>query len=400
MSTTTTTPRPTAAPTAADRFPLAALLVLALAGFVLLATETMPAGLLPQIAGGMHTTQAAAGQLVSAYALGTIIATLPAIAWTRSMRRKPVLLLALLGFLLANVVVAVSNQVALSYAARFIAGGFSGLLWGMLAGYARRIASPDRAGRALAIASIGTPLGLALGTPVGSWLGTTFGWRWAFGALSLLTGATAVLAVALVPDAPGQAVATRIPLRRVVTIPKVLPILVVIATWMVAHNTVYIYLAPYLHDSGTRLPVGVALVTFGAAALIGLAITAALIDRALRPLTLGSIALFVIAGAVLLVGRGSSPTVLAAIVVWGIGYGGAATLLQTAIADAAGPNTDIANSMLGVAFNLAIFGAGVLGAVVISAASGLSLPVVMVVLALAALAITVAAHTSTERAAA
>jgi len=161
---------------------------------------------------------------------------------------------------------------------------------------------------------------------------------------------------------------------------------------MVAHNTVYIYLAPYLHDSGTRLPVGVALVTFGAAALIGLAITAALIDRALRRVTLGSIALFVVAGAVLLVGRGSSPAVLAAIVVWGIGYGGAATLLQTAIADAAGPNTDIANSMLGVAFNLAIFGAGILGAVVISAASGVFLPVVMVVLALAALAITVAEH--------
>src|SRR3954454_23484012 len=87
VSTTTTTPRPTAAPAAADRFPLAALLVLALAGFVLLATETMPAGLLPQIAGGMQTTEAAAGQLVSAYALGTIIATLPAIAWTRSTRQ-------------------------------------------------------------------------------------------------------------------------------------------------------------------------------------------------------------------------------------------------------------------------------------------------------------------------
>ena len=36
----------------------------------------------------------------------------------------------------------------------------------------------------------------------------------------------------------------------------------------------------------------------------------------------------------------------------GRGYGGAATLLQTAIADAAGPNADVANSMLGVAFNL------------------------------------------------
>jgi len=393
---TTTTPQPATAPSTGDPFPLAALLVMALTGFVLLATETMPAGLLPQIARGMDTTQAAAGQLVSAYALGTILVTLPAIAWTRSMRRKPVLFLALLGFLLMNVVVGLSGHLVLSYAARFIAGGFSGLLWGMLAGYARRITAPDRAGRALAVASIGTPLGLALGTPVGSWLGTTFGWRWAFGALSLLTVATITLAVALIPDAPGQAAETRAPLRRVVAIPGVLPVLAVIATWMVAHNSVYTYLAPYLHDSGTGLPVGLALVTFGAAALIGLAITAALIDGALRQLTLGSITLFAIAGGVLWLGAGSSPAVLAAIVAWGIGYGGAATLLQTAIADAAGPNADVANSMLGVAFNVAIFGAGVLGALVISAAGGLALPIVMVVLALVALAITATAHTSTE----
>lgn len=145
-----------------------------------------------------------------------------------------------------------------------------------------------------------------------------------------------------------------------------------------------------MHDSGTQPPVGLALVTFGTATLFGLTITAALIDGALRQLTLGSITLFVIAGGVLGLGHGSSPAVLAAIVLWGVGYGGAATLLQTAIADAAGPNADVANSMLGVAFNLAIF-----GAVVISAASGLA-PLVMVVLALTALAIAATAHTSTE----
>ena len=391
----TSTARSTAAAGEGDRFPLAALLVLALTGFVLLATETMPAGLLPQIAAGMVTTQAAAGQLVSAYALGTIVATLPAIAWTRSMPRKPVLLLALLGFLLANVVVALSDSLPLSYAARFVAGAFSGLLWGMLAGYARRITAPDRAGRALAVASIGTPLGLALGTPVGSWLGTTYGWRCAFGALSLLTIATLGLALALVPDAPGQAAETRAPLRRVLTMPGVLPVLAVITTWMVAHNTVYTYLAPYLHDSGTPLSVGLVLVTFGIAALVGLAVTATFIDRALRALTLASVVVFVVAGGVLLLGRGYGPAVLVAVVLWGIGYGGAATQLQTAIADAAGPNADVANSMLGVAFNLAIFGAGVLGAVVLSATSGLALPIVMVVLALVALAIALSSRTST-----
>jgi predicted MFS family arabinose efflux permease len=101
--------------------------------------------------------------------------------------------------------------------------------------------------------------------------------------------------------------------------------------------------------------------------------------------TLASIALFVTAGVVLLVGHASLPAVLAAVAVWGIAYGGAATQLQTAIANASGPNADVANSMLGVAFNLAIFAAGVLGAVVISTFDGLGIPVVMAALATVAL---------------
>lgn len=40
-------------------------------GFLLIATETMPAGLLPQIVAGLAITEGTAGQFVSAYALGT-----------------------------------------------------------------------------------------------------------------------------------------------------------------------------------------------------------------------------------------------------------------------------------------------------------------------------------------
>src|SRR5207253_1674720 len=107
--------------------------------------------------------------------------------------------------------------------------------------------------------------------------------------------------------------------------------LAVITTWMVGHNAVYTYLAPYLHDGGTSLPVGLGLVTFGVAAVVGLGMTAAFIDRALRTLTLASIALFVLAGAILSFGHNAAAAVLGAVIIWGVGYGGAATLLQTAI---------------------------------------------------------------------
>ena len=385
VETTPATPAAAAGP--GDRLPLPALLVMALMGFLLIATETMPAGLLPQIAAGMGTSEGTVGQFVSAYALGTVIAAIPAVAVTRSMRRKPVFIAAILGFLVANIITAFSADIALSLGARFIAGAFSGLIWGMTAGYARRITAPKYAGRALAIASIGTPVGLAVGTPFGSWLGTTFDWRWSFGTLAILTIITAVLAAVLVPDAPGQAAASRVSLVRILRIPGVAVILTVIVAWMLAHNTVYTYISAYLRSGGLRLPVDIALVTFGVAALIGIGVTGAVIDRILRPLVLGSIALFIVAGVIFVIGHQSVVAVLIAIVLWGLAFGGAAAQLQTAISIASGENADVANSMLGVAFNLAIFAAGVIGAVVIGNFDGITLPVVMIGLALTALTV-------------
>ncbi|MET3934704.1 MFS transporter [Arthrobacter sp. OAP107] len=374
----------------AGRFPWAALLIMALMGFLLIVTETMPAGLLPQIAAGLNITEGTAGQFVSAYALGTVIAAMPAIAMTRGMRRKPVLLVGILGFLAANLITAFSTDIILSLGARLVAGAFSGLLWGMLAGYARRITAREHAGRAMSVASLGTPVGLAVGTPFGSWLGTAFDWRWSFGVLSILTIITVLLAVFLVPDASGQHAATRVPLVRVLGIPGVAVVLAVIVSWMLGHNVLYTYIGSYLRTASLQLSVDVALVTFGVAAIAGIAITGAVIDKGLRRLVLLSLGSFITAGVIFTVGHASVIAVIAAIILWGIAFGGAAAQLQTAISAASGENADVANSMLGVAFNLAIFAAGVAGAVMISNFDGLVLPVVMAGLAAVAFFIAVA----------
>jgi predicted MFS family arabinose efflux permease len=394
LLSTATLSRRAATTTGSPRLPWSALLVMALTGFILIATETMPAGLLPQIAAGMGVTEGTVGQYVSAYALGTVIAAIPAITLTRGLRRKPLLLIGLTGFLVANTVTALTPDIALSLATRFLAGAFSGLLWGMLAGYARRITTPELAGRALSIASLGTPVGLAVGTPFGSWLGTTLDWRWSFGALSLLTLITLALIVVLVPDASGQRAESRTPLHRVATLPGVAAILAVVFVWMLAHNTVYTYISAYLRTADVGLTVDAALVVFGLAALVGIWITGAVVDRALRPLVLASIALFAVAGGVFILGHGSLVAVLIAIAAWGVAFGGAAAQVQTAIGEASGENADVANALLGVSFNLAIFTAGVLGALLISGGDGLVLPAVMIALAVVAFSIAAVARRS------
>ena len=67
-----------------EDIPVLKLLAFTLAGFITIMTETMPAGLLPLISRDLQVTEALAGQLVSVYALGSVIAAIPVVAATRS----------------------------------------------------------------------------------------------------------------------------------------------------------------------------------------------------------------------------------------------------------------------------------------------------------------------------
>ncbi|MFD7717560.1 MFS transporter [Streptomyces sp. NPDC059814] len=381
---TTTNPTPVHE-RAHHSFPVPALVVMACAGFIVIMTETLPAGLLPQLAAGLDVSEGGAGQLVSAYAIGTVLAAIPAITLTRGSQRKPLLLAGLIGFLVANTVTAVAPSFTVALGARFVAGAFSGLLWGMLAGYARRIAAPEHAGRALAIAMTGTPVALAVGTPLGAWLGSAVGWRWSFAAMSLLSIVAIIFAKSLVPDAPGQSAQTRAPLSRVLGIPGVATILGVVFVWMLAHNVLYTYIASYLRQMHLALRPDITLLVFGVAALGGIWITGVFIDRALRRLTLASVTLFVVAAAVLAAAQQSTVLALLAIVLWGLAFGGAATQLQTAMGEAAGENADAANAVLTTSFNLAIFAGGAVGAVVVDGVGASVLPAGMIALTLMAL---------------
>ena len=358
-----------------DRLPLPSLVAFALLGFLLISTETMPAGILPQIADGMRTTEGMAGQLVSAYALGTVIVTIPAIVLTRRFRRKPLFLIGIAAFLLANTAAAVSPHIGFSLAARFVAGGLSGMLWGMLAGYTVRITPPALAGRALSLVAAGAPVGIAFGTPLGAWLGVTFGWRWSFGGLAVLTVVVLLLAVLVVPDARGQQAVARLPLGRVFRIPGVAPILFVIFAWMLGNTATYTYIAPYLTAGGSGVAIELLLVVFGIASIAGIALTAGLVDRYPRALLVGCLVAFTVAGVVLVVGHQSPVAIYSAISVWGLTFGGASPQLQRPLSAVSGDDADVANSFLPVAFNLAIFAAGILGAVVLTTLGGLFLPV-------------------------
>ncbi len=371
--------------TMCERMPVASLLALALAAFITILTEALPAGLLPQMAQGLAVSEAWVGQTITVYAIGSLVAAIPLTAATQGVRRRPLLLAAIAGFAIANLVTTLSTSYALTIAARFLAGVAAGLLWALLAGYAARMVSESQRGRAIAIAMVGTPLALSLGVPAGTLLGHLLGWRMCFGIMGVMALMLMVWLRLRVPDFAGQPVGKRFSLRQVFTLPGIRPVLFVVLAFILAHNILYTYIAPFLVMAGMEERTDLVLLVFGMTSLSSLWIVGVLIDRHLRTLTLASTGLFGLA-ALLLGTAGNDPiAVYAAAGVWGVAFGGAATLFQTALARSAGEAADVAQSMLVTAWNAAIASGGIVGGLLLESLGVRAFSPVLLGLLLAAL---------------
>ncbi|MCQ9471839.1 MFS transporter [Pseudomonas alliivorans] len=370
------------------KLPLGALLALAMTGFICIVTETLPAGLLPEIGSGLGVSPSLAGQMVTVYALGSLLAAIPLTVATQSWRRRTVLLLPILGFLIFNSVTALSSNYWLTLVARFFAGASAGLAWSLIAGYARRMVIPQLQGKAMAIAMVGTPVALSLGVPLGTWLGGFMGWRMAFGLMSGMTLVLIAWVLIKVPDYPGQSSSERMALRQVFFTPGVRSVLGVVFTWMLAHNILYTYIAPFIAKAGLANDVDVVLLAFGIAALLGIWGTGRLVDRYLRATVLASLATFAAVSVFFGLFPGSALAIYIGVFIWGLTFGGAATLLQTALADSAAEGADVALSMNVVVWNSAIAGGGIVGGVLLGQWGAGSFPWVLLVLLLGGLVIT------------
>jgi len=349
-------------PEALDRpLPLASLLALTMVSFVVILTEVLPAGLLPQLAASLGSSQSVMGQLIGVYALGSLLAAIPLAAATQGMGRRTLLLMALGGFVLANTVTAVSTSLPLIFAARFIGGVAAGLAWSMLVGYAARMVPAHQKGRAIAIAMAGTPLALTVGIPAGTYVGNQAGWRIAFGVLSALAALLMAWIAAKLPAmraAPGQ---QRLRVASVFVMPGVRPVLAVLLLYVLAHNILYTYIAPLVALAQLGERVDFLLALFGGTALASLLLVGALVDRWLGQLVMLSAALFLGACAVLAVWPAAPAAVYTAVSIWGLAFGGVATLFVTSLSNAAGPGQDVAQSMMTTVWNTAIFAGSLAG---------------------------------------
>ena len=350
-----------------ERLPLLQLLALTLASFLATANETIPAGLLDQIATGFMTSEAWAGQTVTLCALGAGIAAIPLTVLTKKYPQRNLLLISLITFSVCNLLTALSTHFIFVLCLRFIIGLATGLAWSILATYARSMAPPHLQGRALAIAMLGIPLALALGVPLSAWLSAFIGWRNIFIILSMTALLLTVWVFFKVPNYHKNTSQRSVALKTVFTMPGVRPILFLVMAWILSHYLLYTYITPLLTDLGLKTQIDFILLVFGLSTLLGIWLIGLLVDQHLKKLIFISLTTFLIISVLLSLSFNHLGLMLFTLftVIWGLSFSGAPTLLQTVLANAAQENADIAQSLLVTVFNLSFACSGIIGGILL-----------------------------------
>ncbi|MEG0212378.1 MAG: MFS transporter [Glutamicibacter sp.] len=160
------------------------LIALAIGAFGIGLTEFVIMGLLPDVAADFGVSEAAAGWLISGYALSVVVGALGLTAATVRWPRKPVLVGLLVLFIIGNSLTAMAATYEVAMIGRVIAALCHGAFFGIGAVVAADLVPANKKAGAIAIMFTGLTAANVLGVPFGTLLGQHSGWRSTFWAIS------------------------------------------------------------------------------------------------------------------------------------------------------------------------------------------------------------------------
>ena len=375
-------------------FPWVGILTLAALIFCSVTIEFLPTGLLPEIAADLGVSPSQVGILVTIFAGTVVLTAAPLATLTRTLPRKPLVLIVLLAFVLSSVFTALAPNYGLLVVARVLGGLAHGLFWSVANPYAGHMVAKKYFGRSVAITAGGGTAAFVLGVPIGTAIGHALGWRAAFLVMAGLILVLMAVAARLLP--PVQHIEPLVtgeipqPLRKDRSIPGIVLVCLVVILMMTAHNIFYTFIAPFLLGpvGVGRESVALVLFLFGSAAVIGLVLAGVFADRFPR----GSLVVALLAIAVPVLTIGLAPgipwIVFPALVIWSIGFGAAPPILQARMLHTTTKRIrDIAGAYLTTSFNIGIGVGALLGAVILDLVSIRALPFADALLTFAALAV-------------
>ena len=377
-----------------------ALYALTAGAFGIGVTEFVIMGLLLEVSGEFQVSIAAAGLLISGYALGVVVGAPLLTAMTARWPRKRVLIGLMVIFTLGNAACALAPNYAALMAARVLTALAHGTFFGVGSVVATGLVAADRKASAIAVMFTGLTVANILGVPFGTWLGQQFGWRATFWAVALVGALALAVIAALVPRDRGapEAADWRADLAAIARRPVLLGLLTTVLGYAGVF-AVFTYIAPMLtaisgFSEGVVSPI---LLVFGGGLVAGNLLGGRLADRNLVATVLGTLAaLALVLGLMTFALHDRWAAVLFVGLLGAAGFATVAPLQIWVLGQAEGAGRSLASSFNIAAFNLGnAIGAWAGGAVIGQAAgqgAGLGLvPLAAALFPLLAIAVALAA---------
>ncbi|MFJ5155851.1 MFS transporter [Streptomyces sp. NPDC088353] len=340
---------------------VAAVTALTLALFVYSSVQSLPIGLLPQIASGLNVPESSVGLLVTGYGLVVAVTAVPLTGATRSLPRRRLLTALLILFAAATSLSALAPGYGVLLAAQILIALTHAVFLSVIAATATGMFREAVRAKVVGALFSGIPLASAVGVPAGTWLGQRTEWRVPFLVMSALGLVAGVAVALLLPSAPAGRDPVSIAPRR----SRSRFALLMAATGLVVAGvfTFYTYVAVFLTratglSSGT---VSVVLLLNGLAGLAGTCVSGALSDRNARATMTGTVVLLA-AALTVLAGAGSRPwAAVTAVAVLGLALAALLTALQSRILRTAPRSVEVASAAGSATINAGIAGGALLG---------------------------------------
>ena len=254
---------------ARERFFNLPVLILIASSFMLGMSEFIMVGILPDIAVGLKVSEVTVGNLVSLFAFVYAPVTPLGSALSARFPRFATHMTLIGVFLAGNLLCAFAPNCAVLVVARIMIALVSGTLVAVAMTYAPDVTTDKFRTKFIAWVFSGFSIASVVGVPVGTWVANTFGWRWAFHIINVLT---IVLIVGMVVALPRNSHIVKIgflPQFRLFFDRRIQLGVLTVVFGAAASYVFYTYLTPIMRDE-VHVPeqyLSVGLVIFGAACL-------------------------------------------------------------------------------------------------------------------------------------
>lgn len=254
---------------AKERFFNLPVLILIASSFMLGMSEFIVVGILPDIAADLKISEVTVGNLVSLFAFVYAPVTPLGSALSARFPRFATHLTLIGIFLAGNILCAFAPNYAVLVVARIMIALVSGTLVAVAMTYAPDVTTDRFRTKFIAWVFSGFSIASVVGVPVGTWVANTFGWRWAFHMINVLT---VVLIIGMVMVLPRNSHIVKIgflPQFRLFFDRRIQLGVLDVVCGAAASYVFYTYLTPIMRDE-VHVPeqyLSVGLVIFGAACL-------------------------------------------------------------------------------------------------------------------------------------